>query len=898
MQYSLALVFSILCCFATCLVQNSNIWLYSDIFALNWENTAQNWKEYQIGKFPNRVNSTSEYYYQKIMTFEANDQISDYSFVMEVYNDYDVYINGILVIKSRNDENLKKRLHISKNYIIPGNNLLCVKLNTNEHGIDRFNLSIVENRRITFHEECEYNKIELQFYSVKADTVVKINSSNGTEIYKFTTTEYYRGNFVSCVLNDNYILQVQSPSTMFSFTLKVADGLARVYNGDVNGLYEYKFTIDSDAIPLVYFLEKSLHTGVYYEIYPICNNIGCKTCTLESGSLPQGLSLKSKDVMIYGTLTAVTSNTFKMKCSNDLKEGKEFEVTFDIAACPSYTLPYDLKIQSGTNGERMWVKFGQNDANIIIDLKGVENNKVLHYSDCLPLTEFLLIADKIGSTWASGSVVSLKFQSETKNLVNIAELTRLTQSNYGEAVDNSIWEYSSIFTADWNIKYNEGGWSKSKLSGIPNINSITRYYRTIYKPLIDLNLIDTLNITAKFTGGIIFYLNGNEVLRHNLPEGVEPATLPISNNEISNFLFEVPGNILKTGVNYLGIEIHRNNDGSAESLNIKINPLLSKDKCVIKTRLRYAYKPMTITSALAVGLETLLDTIDLSKDSSFNYLTNSPTNINAKIKYKYPDNIRSVFNQYSIYTISDCANADPKAWEIYGYYFNGNDNYETLDTISDGKIPGKVNELDVQGLGRWTIFDYKIPTFNTKSFYAYEFNLKDIKQLGNNHPACPRRVAYSDFYVSNCKLNFCSKTIEGVIHRFSNNELFTHECSFGFVGQTTEMCSVTEGGASSWTKTADNCTVAFSNVKYSENNIIYFFYNLRGSYIPVITGYHNKFKINKNLLPSEISFNEVTGEFSGLVSSKKQDIYLQMTVDLMAPYNQIESVIRIRFDGI
>lgn len=78
-----------------------------------------------------------------------------------------------------------------------------------------------------------------------------------------------------------------------------------------------------------------------------------------------------------------------------------------------------------------------------------------------------------------------------------------------------------------------------------------------------------LQLNALIDDGAVFYLNGEEIYRHNLPDGAIDATTPATGENVaigSTGTISVPSDSLNLGNNVLAVELHQNAGGANDAL--------------------------------------------------------------------------------------------------------------------------------------------------------------------------------------------------------------------------------------------------------------------------------------------------------------------------------------------
>jgi len=114
----------------------------------------------------------------------------------------------------------------------------------------------------------------------------------------------------------------------------------------------------------------------------------------------------------------------------------------------------------------------------------------------------------------------------------------------------------------------------------PNRNHfITTYFRRSFD-VYDASLYSELHLRLLCDDGAVVYLNGGELIRSNLPEGVIDyltiANINVGQPEEYTFQeFEVDPNLLRTGTNIIAVEIHQASASSADiSFDLELNGII------------------------------------------------------------------------------------------------------------------------------------------------------------------------------------------------------------------------------------------------------------------------------------------------------------------------------------
>lgn len=165
------------------------------------------------------------------------------------------------------------------------------------------------------------------------------------------------------------------------------------------------------------------------------------------------------------------------------------------------------------------------------------------------------------------------------------KITKQDATNIPMIDQGSSWKYfdlGSLPAADWmNTGYNDNTWAEGNAQlGYGNDGEVTiisygpdagnKYITSYFRKNFSVTSTDNLqDISARilFDDGVVVYLNGQEVYRNNLPEGIiDYNTLaPVFIDPERTFhSFTISKDLLQTGNNTIAVEVHQNSGGSSD----------------------------------------------------------------------------------------------------------------------------------------------------------------------------------------------------------------------------------------------------------------------------------------------------------------------------------------------
>jgi len=146
--------------------------------------------------------------------------------------------------------------------------------------------------------------------------------------------------------------------------------------------------------------------------------------------------------------------------------------------------------------------------------------------------------------------------------------------------DGSVWKYldngSNQGTAWYTPDFNDNNWPEgaAKLGyGVDNLgteigfgdDSTNRYITYYFRKTFMVENTDDINLLMLGLlcddGGVV-YINGEEVVRHNMPEGeidylTEASKAVYGESEDAFFIYQFPPDVLQTGKNTIAVEVHQ-----------------------------------------------------------------------------------------------------------------------------------------------------------------------------------------------------------------------------------------------------------------------------------------------------------------------------------------------------
>ncbi len=213
-----------------------------------------------------------------------------------------------------------------------------------------------------------------------------------------------------------------------------------------------------------------------------------------------------------------------------------------------------------------------------------------------------------GSPWQGQYFMNMPFQLEAKPQTG-QEFIGWSTANYETLIDRqSEWKYlddGSDQGTDWKeISFNDASWNTGSGKfgyGDNNENTtisfgndsddkhITTYFRKDFT-IADINAFPgTISIGLLRDDGAVVYLNGNEIVRSNLPQGdilssTLASTFAANEEETTYFTFLIEQSYLIEGKNTIAVEVHQSQKNSSDlGFDLSLEALKISNSAYIST---------------------------------------------------------------------------------------------------------------------------------------------------------------------------------------------------------------------------------------------------------------------------------------------------------------------------
>ena len=172
----------------------------------------------------------------------------------------------------------------------------------------------------------------------------------------------------------------------------------------------------------------------------------------------------------------------------------------------------------------------------------------------------LRLFDSVGDSWSSGSWLEIRGLYNNvffKGYLTDSRTESYSLSLYFPIKTSDQWKMTSgSITTGWTaVDFNDQGWTTVTLGSVASAVSGTQYFR---KTFMGLSSMAAYELALQYRMGIVFYINGVELYRDNMPDGeVQSSTLAIGSYPTLQYRkFLRSGSEVAVNPSVFAIEIH------------------------------------------------------------------------------------------------------------------------------------------------------------------------------------------------------------------------------------------------------------------------------------------------------------------------------------------------------
>ncbi len=297
---------------------------------------------------------------------------------------------------------------------------------------------------------------------------------------------------------------------------------------------------------------------------------------------------------------------------------------------------------------------------------------------CLNATEHsqytLKIKDSFGDSWSNGAYLQIEGIHNTiffKNLMTLQNNEVYPLSLYYAIHKNDQWRMvASTIAGSWTeYNYADSTWTLVTLGSVTSSYPRGQYFR---KTFTGLDKMAAYEIGFFYKDGIIAYLNGNEIIRDNMPAGsVNSFTAASGSYSVAEYRsFIRPGSEVKESQSILAVELHFVDMPSHH--DVTFNSYLSLLASSVLQHNCFVYPYNTTSIASSVGFSINANGLfDFYKQSAFTLLGNQlPAIITTSL-----NGPRAYINGLNVYPFTNVDHT------VKGFTFEGSNDDEIYSSV-------------------------------------------------------------------------------------------------------------------------------------------------------------------------------------------------------------------------
>ncbi|CBK22881.2 uncharacterized protein [Blastocystis hominis] len=316
--------------------------------------------------------------------------------------------------------------------------------------------------------------------------------------------------------------------------------------------------------------------------------------------------------------------------------------------------------------------------------------------------------------WAENSMVRIFYGSllgsYRKVVVGAEESAVFALPEVIEA--GAAWKYSSETMVGTSWTTENVDWSL--ISEYPAISSITRYFRQSYT-LFGAGFRSVI-IQVKTNGGFVFYVNGVEASRFNLPAGEITATTQATELKESNVYrilrLSLDAYSAVNGVYEFAVEMHaaEGQIGEAEHFECSVEFTIYEQSLVANG--------IAQSNKAGMAAHSVENLFDASISTKYR-VTVTSSDFPVEVTYTFPEGDEYTMNKY-VLTNGDSISAACNTWKIFGRKNKDNDEWVMLDS-QDNVEWSEANE------------SLSFTVNNVNAFNAYMFQCSSVVNIDGEY---------------------------------------------------------------------------------------------------------------------------------------------------------------------
>ncbi|KAK8801999.1 hypothetical protein WA158_006394 [Blastocystis sp. Blastoise] len=509
------------------------------------------------------------------------------------------------------------------------------------------------------------------------------------------------------------------------------------------------------ASPLIY-TPNTIAGYLYMDISPISPVANYHNFSFTDDFPPNGIYIDSNSGYIYGRPTKKMNSAYIIKAYNP--QGIAYTTSvianFSICSYPSTIFKIEVSNPGYNYGEQMGFELRDGTTNVLVDSRSYfPNYSTTYYNEA-------------NDGWG-GATIAVLYNDNTQIIssgltTNQAPKTVAFDINILSSAGSIVWdyfneEYNYFYPSyAWNLDFSGGYWDKGTIDTFDIPLNITQYYRIIFA-VSDIENYSSFSLTINLKAGAVVYINGKELKRYNMPDGIITAvTNATVNYDTVVTISEIfPLQFFEgfvNGQNILAIETHKGSVYNIESYFRVSASFLSDNVNMVINGISHGSNENGNDS------ETIANVFDGSVDTKW---VSPGQCVGAWASWTYNNNQQFYIDSYSVTSANDNNQKHPSGWILEGSNDNGSS--WTLLHTAENQIYTAYKQTKS--------FDF-IPT---QAYNSYRFTSTECA-----NSAMSRRLStYSNGDMQLSKISFSLKRLDGMCSA-SNGYLATANGEYAY----------------------------------------------------------------------------------------------------------------------
>lgn len=433
---------------------------------------------------------------------------------------------------------------------------------------------------------CQYGRFVYSRLNGNSNISFRLSKNNVTVYEKSGVTAQTYG-VTLCIAQDDYDYSFtcrNERDRYCAFTLQREDGIVYLsfYNRD-GQTQTGSFEMVVKNKPTITLAETELTVAMRQEFTVDITTSGIHMPLVFSPELHKGVTYSSTWNRISGSISDQGVYVYTISAENE-KGKATTTLTINVGTCKDNKNLIVLSRSYGRRRESMILKNMKDETLLEVSFSDAAWSETL----CLANGDYQVTMRSSSGQWTVGQELLVKdsFEDMLASMLLDEDGEKTTQFTINYAIlDRLSMKYTqSKVNSKWNtVDFNDNKWSDGMYMQFGNFTGNTVYFRKQFT-VDNRNKYPIFAFDLEIYDGVVAYINGNEVVRRNMPEGeITYTTLAVSRYDSLIWRrSSVPTSALKNGVNVLAVELHRF-DGVDTGIYFDMYASLISGTCMSRT---------------------------------------------------------------------------------------------------------------------------------------------------------------------------------------------------------------------------------------------------------------------------------------------------------------------------